>query len=107
MADGGDDLLRRLAGHDALLTLTQVEARPVRRTPVHGEQEARRAFVHMMAGMRHRARGFHMRAQWPFVVRLREWRDEHHELRREDERAAETPEPAPEAGRRSGGSGHH
>jgi hypothetical protein len=61
----------------------------------------------MMTGVRDGAWGFHVRAQRALLVRLGKRRNEHHELRREDERAAETPEPAPEAGRRGGGSSHH
>jgi hypothetical protein len=107
MVPGGDCPHRRLEGRDSLLALAQVELRLVGRAAVYGQQQARRALIHMMARVRDRARGFHVRAERPVVVRLGERRDEHHELRREDERAAEAPEPAPEAGRRSGGSGHH
>jgi hypothetical protein len=107
MTAGRRPVQRRLSWRHALLVLAEIEAWPVGGPSVYGEQQARRALVHVMARMRHRARGFHVRAERPVVVRLGQRRDEHHELRREDERAAEAPEPAPEAGRGRGGSGHH
>ena len=107
MAAGGDDLLRRLARHDALLVLAHLQAGTLDRKSVHRQEHARRAFAGVMPRMRNRAWRFHMCAQRPFLVRLRQRRYERHELRHEDERAAEAPEPAPEAGPGGGGNGHH
>ena len=107
MAAGGDDLLRRLARHDALLVLAHLQAGTLDRKSVHRQEHARRAFAGVMPRMRNRAWRFHMCAQRPFLVRLRQRRDERHELRHEDEHAADAPEPLPAETRCGAGHGHH
>ena len=61
----------------------------------------------MVPRVRHRARCFHVRTQRAIIVSFRQGRDKRHELRRKDERATDTPEPDPEAGRARGGSRGH
>ena len=96
----------RRAGHDALVAVGLLEMRPLGRTTVHGEEHARWALIGVMPGVWHRAWRFHVRPQRPLVVCLGQRRDERHELRHEDERAADAPEPIPATGR-GRGSSHH
>lgn len=60
---------------------------------MHRQQHARRTAVGVMPRMRYGARRLDVRSQRLLVVRLRQGRDERHELRHEEQHAPEAPEP--------------
>lgn len=85
-----DGVADRGLGHDAGLPFELLDAGPLGRAAVHGQQHARRTSIRLLARVRHRPGRFHVRPQHEPAMRFSERRDGGRELSREDERAADS-----------------